>query len=104
MSKMTAAMAFRGRGRSGLDDGDDESDGGQDVSDAHALGLGADLHHRLAGVVDAPGDLPALGLAAGDGLLELTDHVLEGVENAVMQDCHPGRGHRTYAALHDDTE
>src|SRR6185436_20365394 len=66
------------------------TDGGQDVADAHALALGPDLDHRPAGVVDLPGDLPALGLAARDRLLELLHHLLEGVTLAVVQDGHPG--------------
>src|SRR5204862_56990 len=48
----------------------------------------------LPGVVDLPGDLPALGLAARDGLLELFHHLLEGVTVAVVQDRHPRRGDR----------
>ncbi|OLD68200.1 MAG: hypothetical protein AUF63_03610 [Candidatus Rokubacteria bacterium 13_1_20CM_70_15] len=40
------------------------------------------------------GDLPALGLAAGDRLLELLHHLLEGVTLAVVQDRHPRRGDR----------
>src|SRR5262245_39809661 len=66
-----------GDGGSGLDDGDDEADRGQDVAHAHALGFGADLHHGLAGVVHLPGDLPALGLAALNRLLELLHDLLE---------------------------
>src|SRR6185503_18415493 len=58
---------------------------------AHALALGPDLDHRPAGVVDLPGDLPALGLAARDRLLELLHHLLERVALAVVQDGHPGR-------------
>src|SRR5207244_13488464 len=80
--------------RSARNDGDDEADRGEDVADAHALGLGADLDDRLAGVVDLPGDLPPLGLAAGDRLLELLHHLLEGVTLAVVQDRHPRRGDR----------
>src|SRR4029450_2240328 len=73
---------------SGLDDGDDEADGGEDVADPDALRLGADLDHRLAGVVDLPGDLPALGLAAADRLLKLLHDLLERVTIAVLQDRH----------------
>src|SRR5207247_6431882 len=79
---------------SALDDRDDEADGGEDVPDAHTLGLGANLDDRLAGVVDLPGDLPALRLGARDRLLELFDHLLEGVTVAVVQHRHPGRGDR----------
>src|SRR5439155_24246009 len=75
---------------SALDDRDDAADGREDVPDAHALGLGADLDDGLAGVVDLPGDLPALRLAARDRLLELLHDLLEGVTLAVVQDGHPG--------------
>src|SRR5262245_3792481 len=75
---------------SGLDHGDDQPDGGEDVADPDALRLGSDLHHRFARVVDLPGDLPALGLAARDGLLELFHDLLEGVALTVVQDGHPG--------------
>src|SRR5205823_13443822 len=96
-----ASRGVTGRGRSGLDDGDDEADRGEDVPDAHALGLGADLDDRLARVVDLPGDLPALRLAAGDRLLELLHDLLEGVTLAVVEDRHPGRGDRLLDDLLD---
>src|SRR2546422_6068880 len=86
-------------GRLRLRHGHDEADGCQDVADADALGLGGDLDHRLAGVVDLPGQLPAALLRAGDGLHELLDHFLEGVAVAVVQDGHPGRSDREIGAL-----
>src|SRR5262249_13948793 len=72
-----------------------------DVAHADALPLGADLHHRLAGIVDLPGDFPALGLAAGDRLLELVDNLLEGVAIAVMKNGHPGRRDRALGRVLD---
>src|SRR5262245_55306040 len=86
----SAVMAGGGPGpvgarRSGLHDGDDEPDRREDVADAAALGLGADLDHGLAGVVHLPGELPPFGLAARDGLLELADDLLERVALAVVQ-------------------
>src|SRR5262245_59934540 len=89
-----------GRG-SGLDDGDDQADRGEDAADTDTLGLRSDLDHRLARVVDLPRDLPALGLAAGDGLLKLSDDLLEGVTVTVVQDRHPRRGHRALDRLLD---
>src|SRR5207253_712851 len=77
---------------SGLYDRDDEADRCQDVADADALGLGTDLHHGLARVVHLPRELPALGLAARDRLLELADDLLERVAVAVVQDGHPRWG------------
>src|SRR5512145_915057 len=74
---------------SGLDDGDDEPDRGEDVADPDTLGFGTDLHDGLAGVVHLPCDLPALRFAAGDGLLKLADDLLERVAIAVVQDRHP---------------
>src|SRR5438094_9520269 len=46
-------------GRLRLRHGHDEANGGEDVADADALGLVGDLGHRLAGVVDLPGQPPA---------------------------------------------
>src|SRR2546421_241674 len=86
---------------SALDDRDDEADGREDVPDAHTLGLGADLDDGLAGVVDLPGDLPALRLAARDRLLELLHDLLERVTLAVVEDRHPGRGDRLLDDLLD---
>src|SRR5262245_37337280 len=84
--------APRGRPRLRLRDGDHEADGGEHVADAHALHLRADLHHRLAGVVPLPGDLPPLLLRAADRLHELADDLLEGVAVAVVKDGEPGGG------------
>src|SRR5438093_3229077 len=86
-------------GRLRLRHGHDEANGGEDVADADALGLGGDLDHRLAGVVDLPRQLPAALLRAADGLHELLDHFLEGVAVAVMEDGHPGRGDCDVGAL-----
>jgi len=77
----------------------DEADGGEDIADADALGLGADLDHGLARVVDLPGQLPAALLGAADGLHELLDDFLEGVALAVVEDGHPGRGDREIGVL-----
>src|SRR5438876_3817925 len=89
---------------SGLDDGDDETDGREDVADAHAFGLGRDLDDGLAGVVDLPRDLPTLGLAALDRFLKLSHHLLERVAVAVVEDGHPGRGDRTLGDVLDVRE
>src|SRR5947208_1457590 len=86
-------------GRLRLRHGHDEANGGEDVADADALGLGGDLDHRLAGVVDLPRELPAALLRATDGLHELLDHFLEGVAVAVVEDGHPGRGDRDIGTL-----
>src|SRR6185295_11009827 len=72
-----------------LGHGDDEADRREDVADTHALGLGADLHHRLAGVVHLPRELPAALLRAGDRLHQLRHHFLEGVTVAIVEDGHP---------------
>src|SRR4029077_15563458 len=60
---------------------------------------GGDLDHRLARVVDLPGQLPALLLGAPDGFHELLHLLLEGVAVAVVRDGHPGRGDREIRAL-----
>src|SRR5262245_37318675 len=78
------------RRRSGLDDRHDETDRRQDVADTNTLGLGPDLHHRLAGIVDLPRDLPTLRFAARDGFLELLHDLFEGMAVAVVEDRHPG--------------
>src|SRR5215831_3560206 len=77
--------------RSGLGDGDDEADGGQDVAHADALDLGRDLDDRLARVVHLPGELPTALLRAPDRLHELRDDLLEGMAIAVVEDGHPRR-------------
>src|SRR5262249_34395808 len=51
-TKQGTAQGGRRNCALGLDDSDDQPDGGQDVPDAHAFALDADLHHRLARVVD----------------------------------------------------
>src|SRR5262249_25556664 len=84
-----------------LDDGDHETDRGQNVTDAHALGLGADLDDRPAGVVYLPGQLPAFGFAAADRLLELLHDLLERVAVAVVKDRHPRRRDRFLVDLLD---
>src|SRR5438552_3414169 len=96
-----AGPGRRAYDESGLDDRDDEADRRQDVADADALGLGADLHHGLARVVHLPRQLPALGLAARDRLLELADDLLERVAVAVVQDGHPWWGDRLLDRLLD---
>src|SRR5438105_14604829 len=96
-----AARWRRAAAGSGLHDRDHEPDRGQDVADAHALGLGPDLHDGLAAVVDLPGELPALRLAARDRLLELTHDLIEGVTVAVVQHGHPRRGDRVLDRLLD---
>src|SRR6185503_12980275 len=77
--------------RSGLGHRDDEADRREHVADPDALGLGPDLHHRLAGVVHLPRELPAALLRAGDRLHQLRHHFLEGVTVAVVKHGHPGR-------------
>src|SRR5260221_13372901 len=84
---------------SGLDDRHHEADGREDVADAHAFRLGADLHDGLAAVVDLPADLPAFRLLALDRLLQLTHHLLERVAVAIVKDGHPGRGDRSFGDL-----
>src|SRR5262245_32084435 len=77
----------------------DQADGRQDVPDAHALGLGSDLDHRLACVVNLPRQLPAFLLRAPNGLHELLHDLLEGVAVAVVENRHPGWGDFNIGAL-----
>src|SRR5262249_50926645 len=102
-ARPTAQRGGRRAGSVGsrLDDGNHEADRGQDVTDAHALGLGADLDDRPAGVVYLPGQLPAFGFAAADRLLELLHDLLERVAVAVVKDRHPRRRDRFLVDLLD---
>src|SRR4029453_16370402 len=90
--ELPAWTTSRTRDELGLDDGDAEADGGEDVAAPDDLRLRAALDPGFAGVVALPGDLPALGLRATDRLLELPHDLLERVTVAVVQDRHPGWG------------